>query len=276
LATLRDVHSSPLLAVPSTVLYRRKKMTAIQSPYRWTRPVVAIMMIAGLAGWTGRALAQSVPESCAVASDLARLDLPLTRVAQRLGNGDPVKIIAIGSSSTAGTGASSRAFCYPSRLEAELRTRFPRASITVINRGMAGEEAPQMLARFARDVIAEKPDLVLWQVGSNAVSRGHDVLKVAEVIREGVGQLKAIGADVILIDPQFAPRVIEKADSEQMVALIAAAAKRQNIDLFRRFAVMRYWREVRHVAFARSRCPGRSAFCAAPILGGLHHQHGRT
>ncbi len=80
-------------------------------------------------------------------------------------------------------------------------------------------------------------------------------MKVAEVIREGVGQLKAIGADVILIDPQFAPRVIEKADSEQMVALIAAAAKRQNIDLFRRFAVMRYWREVRHVAFARSLAP---------------------
>src|SRR6266496_2433669 len=207
------------------------------------RLLAAGMMFAGLLG-SERAPAQSAPASCSVASDLARLDLPLSRVAQRL---EPVKIIAIGSSSTAGAGASSRAFSYPSRLEVELRTRFPRASITVINRGVGGEEAPQMLARFARSVIAEKPDLVLWQVGSNAVLRDHDVVKVAEVIREGVGQLKAIGTDVILIDPQFAPRVIEKADSEQMVALIAAAAKRQNIDLFRRFAVMRYWREVRHV-----------------------------
>ena len=112
-----------------------------------------------------------------------------------------------------------------------------------------------MLARFGRGVTPEKPDLVLWQVGSNAVLRGHDVVKIAEVISEGVGQLKAIGADVILIDPQFAPRVIEKVDSEQMVALIAATARRQNIDLFRRFAVMRYWREVRHVAFARSLAP---------------------
>jgi acyl-CoA thioesterase I len=230
-------------------------MTAIQSPCRRIRSVVAITMVAGLVGWAGCALAHSVPESCAVASDLARLDLPLTRVAQRLGNGDPVKIIAIGSSSTAGAGASSRAFSYPSRLEAELRTRFPPVPITVINRGMRGEEAPQMLARFARDVIAEKPDLVLWQVGSNAVLRGRDVAKVAEVIREGVGQLKAIGSDVILIDPQFAPRVLEKADSEQMVAFIAVVAKRQNVDLFRRFAVMRYWREVRHVAFARSLAP---------------------
>ena len=219
------------------------------------RLIVAGMIFAGVLGSAERAPAQSTPESCSVASDLARLDLPLSRVAQRLADGESVKIVAIGSSSTAGAGASSRAFSYPSRLEVELRTRLPRASITVVNRGVGGEEAPQMLARFARGVIAEKPDLVLWQVGSNAVLRGHDVVKVAEVIREGVGQLKAIGADVILIDPQFAPRVIEKVDSEQVVALIAATAKRQNIDLFRRFAVMRYWREVRHVSFARSLAP---------------------
>ncbi len=89
--------------------------------------------------------------------------------------------------------------------------------------------------------------------------RGRDVVKIAEVIREGVGRLKAIGANVILIDPQFAPRVIEKPDTEQMVALIAATAKRQNVDLFRRFAVMRYWREVTH--------DGKSAKRIATSLG---------
>jgi acyl-CoA thioesterase-1 len=228
-------------------------MVRIRPP--WMRLVVVGMMFAGLLGSAERAPAQSRPESCSVDSNLARLDLPLSRMAQRLADQEPVKIIAIGSSSTAGAGASSRDFSYPSRLEVELRTRFHRDSIKVMNRGVGGEEAPQMLARFGRGVIPEKPDLVLWQVGSNAVLRGHDVVKIAEVIREGVGQLKAIGADVILIDPQFAPRVIEKPDSEQMVALIAAVAKRQSIDLFRRFAVMRYWREVRHVAFARSLAP---------------------
>ena len=230
-------------------------MTRIQPPWRRMRLVVAGMMFAGLLASAERAPAQSAPESCSVASDLARLDRPLSRVAQRLAGGEPVKIIAIGSSSTSGSGASSSAFYYPSRLEVELKARFPRIAITVINRGVGGEEAPQMLARFPHDVIAEKPDLVLWQVGTNAVLRGRDVVNIAETIREGVGRLKTIGTDVILIDPQFAPRVIERADSEQMVALIAAAAKRQNIDLFRRFAVMRYWREIRHVAFARSLAP---------------------
>jgi len=114
---------------------------------------------------------------------------------------------------------------------------------------------PQMLARFAEAVIAEKPDLVIWQLGTNAVLRGHDVGKVAEDIHEGVARLKAIGIDVILIDLQFAPRVIEKADAAPMVGLISAVAKRDNVDLFRRFAVMREWSETRHVSFQQSLAP---------------------
>ena len=120
-------------------------MTRTQPPWRRMRLVVVGMTFAGLLGSAERATAQSAPESCSVASDLARLDLPLSRVAQRLADGESVKIIAIGSSSTAGAGATSCAFSYPSRLEVELRTRFPRASITVINRGVRGEEAPSRL-----------------------------------------------------------------------------------------------------------------------------------
>ena len=62
---------------------------------------------------------------------------------------------------------------YPSRLAVELKALFPRVAITVLNRGVSGETARDMLARFDRDVIAEKPDLVLWQVGTNSVLRDH-------------------------------------------------------------------------------------------------------
>ena len=62
---------------------------------------------------------------------------------------------------------------YPSRLEAELKAQLPGLPITVLNKGIGGEEAPQMVARFDADVIDEKPDLVLWQVGSNSVLRDH-------------------------------------------------------------------------------------------------------
>jgi len=226
-------------------------MTRSGSPRRSAPLLAATIAVAGIMMLPIRAPAET-PAQCAAASDLARFSLPLSRVAQRVALGEPVKIVAIGSSSTSGAGASSTASTYPSRLEVELRARFPQLSIRVLNRGVGGEEVPQMLARFADAVLAEQPDLVIWQVGSNAVLRGHDIGKVAAGIHEGVARLKAIGIDVILVDLQFAPRVIEKADAEPMVNLIAAAAKRDNVDLFRRFAVMREWSETRHISFQQS------------------------
>jgi len=61
--------------------------------------------------------------------------------------------------------------------------------------------------------------------------------------------LAEAGADVVLIDPQFAPKVIAKRDAERMVALISSTAKRENVDLFRRFEVMRHWRDVGRLTF---------------------------
>ena len=73
-----------------------------------------------------------------------------------------------------------------------------------------------MLARFDTSVIAAKPDLVLWQLGTNAVIRGHQLGDHGLQIREGLTKIRATGADVVLIDPQFAPKVIAKPDAEAM------------------------------------------------------------
>src|SRR5580700_9930602 len=51
----------------------------------------------------------------------------------------------------------------------ELREQFPDMKIEVINRGVGGEDAKEMLARLDKSVLAERPDLVLWQVGTNAI-----------------------------------------------------------------------------------------------------------
>jgi lysophospholipase L1-like esterase len=186
---------------------------------------------------------------CAAPAELTRLDYPLARTAQRLAAGEQLKIIAIGSSSTAGAGASTPAHSYPSQLAGELRRLFPRRPIVVINRGVNGEETRDMLARFDNDVIAEKPDLVLWQVGTNAVLRDHPLTPAGALIHEGLGRLKKAGVDIVLVDPQFAPKVLAKAEADEMVDLIATAAKKENVDLFRRFAVMRHWRQVERIPY---------------------------
>src|SRR5262245_52939107 len=77
---------------------------------------------------------------CSISASDAPLPRALVRTALRLQNGQPLTIVAIGSSSTAGAGASSEAAAYPSRLEALLRQRFPGRAVRVLNRGVNGEE----------------------------------------------------------------------------------------------------------------------------------------
>jgi lysophospholipase L1-like esterase len=197
------------------------------------------------------AFAQEQPGlACKAPHELTRLSQPLLQTARRLANLEPVTIVAIGSSSTAGAGASTPKASYPSRLAVELKERFPGRPITVINRGVNGEEARDMLARFPQDVIAEKPDLVLWQVGTNAVLRDDPLAPTSPIILDGARQIKDIGADVVMVDPQFVPRMIAKPETDTMVKLISAAAKEANVDLFQRFATMRYWREAEHLPFS--------------------------
>jgi acyl-CoA thioesterase-1 len=191
----------------------------------------------------------AVAHTCTISLDAVRLANPLTHVAQRLGAGEPITIVAIGSSSTAGAGASSPALSYPSRLLIELGELFPRQKFNVINRGVNGEEAADMLKRFDAQVVVEKPDLVLWQLGTNSVIRDHVMTDNGAVIRDGVNILKQAGADVVLVDPQFAPKVIVKPEVEHVVDIISGTAKAENVGLFHRFSLMKHWHHDERMAF---------------------------
>jgi len=187
--------------------------------------------------------------ACVIPDEFARFDLPLRRTARLIESGQPVRIVAVGSSSTSGAGASSPYNSYPSRLAAELVQEFVDHEFTVINRGVSGDTATDMLARFESGVIAEKPDLVLWQVGTNSLLRGDPIQPHRSLLHGGIERLKKTGADVILIDPQYAPRVIARRNHAVMVALLEQTARFETVNLFRRFALMRHWHLVEKIAF---------------------------
>lgn len=236
--------------------------------FRVTTCLVLALSFAG----AGSAHAGDAVQPCRAQSDLTRLAYALPRTARRLVNREPLTIVALGSSSTAGAGASSPNATYPSRLAAALRAHFPSNAITVLNRGVNGEEAHDMLSRFDASVAAEKPDLVLWQVGTNTVLHDKPATDIRSALREGVARTKAIGADVILIDSQFAPRVIAKSENERMLTLLAVAAKETSVGLFPRFAVMRRWREIQNIPFETFLAPDQlhmndwSYACLAKLL----------
>ncbi len=168
----------------------------------------------------------------------------LPHVASKLASGQPVTIVAFGSSSTAGYGATSPEFNYPNRLATQLRRQYPSADITVVNRGQGGEDAPEMMKRLQVAVLDMKPDLVIWQVGTNAVLRNLDPAETAKLVEEGIARIQAAGADLVLVDPQYSPRINERAETaSRMVKLLGKVAELRHVGFFPRFEVMRDWHE---------------------------------
>ncbi|MBV9458630.1 MAG: SGNH/GDSL hydrolase family protein [Bradyrhizobium sp.] len=168
----------------------------------------------------------------------------LPHVANKLIAGQPVVIIAFGSSSTQGYGSTAPEFTYPNRLAAQLKRQYASANITVVNAGVGGEDAPEMMKRLQTAVIDVHPDLVIWQVGTNAVLRNLDPTETAKLVEDGVARIQASGSDIVLVDPQYSPRVYERAESaNKMVRMLNRVASIRHVGLFPRFQVMREWHE---------------------------------
>jgi lysophospholipase L1-like esterase len=182
----------------------------------------------------------------------------LTHFAQSLTAGQ-AKIVAIGSSTTAGEGNIT---AYPGRLLSFLQNDYPKANIAMVNKGLGAQEAPIELQRFDTDVIAETPDLAIWQVGTNAVwqspeqnPRPPSFDETTSAIRDGLVKLRnQTQADVILMDLQYVPALLTPAKKDKAIAMVAAIselARGAGVNLFRRFAFMKGLYEVEQVSFDR-------------------------
>jgi lysophospholipase L1-like esterase len=167
------------------------------------------------------------------------LDLPATRAA--LAAGQPITIVAFGSSSTEGSGATTPAHAYPARLQALLRAAWPNVPVTVLNRGKGGQTTDAMLGRLDTDVLAAHPTLVIWQDGANAALRGMEPERFGALLSEGVRRIVASGADLVLMDNQVAPRLEQTAHHATFIAMVAQEAAARRLPFFSRSALMREW-----------------------------------
>jgi acyl-CoA thioesterase I len=182
----------------------------------------------------------SSAERCLSANFNVSLGAQLPRTAARLKSGEPLKIVAIGSSSTVGLWQLRSAATYPEVMRRELSRLRSNATIKVINSGRVGDTIPNNIARFERDVFAYTPDLVIWQLGTNDVAWGgrpDEGLKRS--VLEGVRALKAGSSDVVLMDLQYARQVLASAGTSTMESIIVDVAKQEGVGLFSRFALMR-------------------------------------
>jgi lysophospholipase L1-like esterase len=148
--------------------------------------------------------ANAMPEACRVPASVFVTDAKLVHAAKRVVLEKRLSIVAIGSSSTMGMGASSADAAWPARLEADLRRRLPNVAVTVANRAKPRETADQMAKRLAKDVLSLKPDLVVWETGTADAVRSIDLDQFGTTLEDGIAAIAAAKADTLLVTPQYA------------------------------------------------------------------------
>ncbi|GEO14255.1 SGNH/GDSL hydrolase family protein [Microvirga aerophila] len=164
----------------------------------------------------------------------------LERLASRLKRREPVRILAIGSSSTQGIGASSPAFSYPVQLQADL-TRMWREAVIIENAGKGGETIAETVERLKTSLGTDRLDLVIWQVGTNDAVKGIDEGRFAALLREGIDAAQALGVDVLLLDQQYYPAIKDPDRYERFVGLVGATGASEQVPVFSRYKVMKAW-----------------------------------
>jgi len=165
---------------------------------------------------------------------------PLPTLISRLEKGLPLRILAIGSSSTWGVGATSNRKNYPSQLEGMLERVLKGVPIEMVNRGVSGETASVTASRLRMEAALIKPDLVLWQVGTNDAVQRIPVDTFERTVRSTVALLRRKNIDVVLVGLQYTPRYARDEHYFAIRESLKQVAADQNVVYVRRFQAMEY------------------------------------
>jgi lysophospholipase L1-like esterase len=177
---------------------------------------------------------------CSVPANEIAAPAPLPTLVSRLENRQPVRILAIGSSSTWGVGATSSRRNYPSQLENMLEKVLKDVPIEMVNRGVSGETASTTADRLRMEAALIKPDLVLWQVGTNDAVQRIPVELFERTVSKTVAILKRKNIDVVLVGLQYTPRYARDEHYFAIREALKRVAAEQNVLYVRRYQTMEY------------------------------------
>jgi acyl-CoA thioesterase I len=245
--------SLPRLLVSLQPLQRLTKCESVLSQQikTWTRyqPVALCILAAALVLVAPNSHAQlvaDVPQTLSNTTPISVLhptisavSLHLQRVSEALRATRSARILAIGSSSTAGVGASSPSRTYEARLESDLEDAIKGSDFQVVGHGLSGELAQGAADRMKREVVEVRPDLVIWQVGTNDAMRHVVMDDFKNCINKTIGWLKEQKIDVILINPQYGDTLVKDSYYEEVVTAIGDIARKSQVLLVDRFDAMR-------------------------------------
>ena len=191
----------------------------------------------------------SAPSECRSKSSTAELFLRPRIVRKALSGRQHVRILAVGSSSTVGVGASSPTAAYVARLEPTLEGALKGVDFEVVGRGVSGEVAQGAADRMKKEVEETKPDLVVWQVGTNDAIRHVSIDSFKNCLRKTLAWLADNKIDAVLVNPQHGAALTRDDYYLEVVKAISEVAQESGVLLVDRFEAMRELQKERGDAF---------------------------
>lgn len=172
---------------------------------------------------TGSVIIAALSRQFAFLALLAAICLPPFSAA----TAEPIRIVALGDSLTAGYGlAESEAF--PVKLQAALRAK--GHDVEVINAGVSGDTASGGLARIDWSV-PDKTDAVILELGANDALRAVDPAVTRKVLDEAIQRLKAKQIEVLFAGMQ-APRNLGGEYAANFNRIYPELAKKHDVLLY--------------------------------------------
>lgn len=191
-----------------------------------------------------------VPQAMSAQCDVPTADIaapaPLPNLAATLSDRKAIRVLAIGSSSTAGVGATSRSRTYPAQFAAILQRSLKGMDVDIINRGVGGEVASTTAERLRGEVAVTRPDLVLWQLGTNDALARVPVDEFDKTVRATIAWLRENKIDIVLVGLQYTARFSR---DENYIAIrddLFKIASDENILYVRRYNTMQFIERTRN------------------------------
>lgn len=186
--------------------------------------------------------AHAQEDRCAIPDMLRYSDAALPRLAAKVKAGGPVEMTVLGTSSSLRE-SKGLPRTYVAGLVEELSAQFPQTEFRITNLSERMQSAPQMAGRIKAEILAAKPDLLVWQTGNVDAARHLDVNSFSAALDEGLRHARIAGIEVVLVAPQFRGRLAALVDAGAYDEYMARIGESWGVPVFPRYDIMRHWAE---------------------------------
>jgi acyl-CoA thioesterase-1 len=203
-------------------------------------PLLALWAVT-LTGSGLSAAQPAVEEVCRVPAELSKSRVRLEQVATALKSKHPIKIVVLGTGSSAGTGVSRPQAAYPARLEGLLNRDWGPKRVVVVNLSQSGQTASQMADRIPAIIREQQPHLIIWQTGTVDALKGIDVNDFGDAIERGIHSAEDGKVDMVIVDSQYGSQAMVLRDETPYLEYLDQIVRGRDVILFHRYAIMKYW-----------------------------------